>query len=90
MKLEKLKEYPIGVALILWDVKNRNISQATIDLAKYIVDFTDNTPFSIKAVAGSSGKHLVSLAEYCEDIAKREFPDFFPEEDDIDRIEQGE
>jgi hypothetical protein len=89
MDLEKVKEkgYSISTILILWDIKNKNVSQATIDLAAEIVEYEEDVPFSIKAIAGSSGKHLTSLAEYCEDIAKREFPEFFPEEDDKDRID---
>jgi hypothetical protein len=87
MDLTKLKEYPLSNLFVLWDIKNRTINQKTIDLAREIVDCDDDVAFSIKAIAGSSGKHLISLAEYAEDIAKREFPNFFPEEDDRDRVD---
>jgi hypothetical protein len=88
MDLAKVKEYPLSNLFVLWDIRNRTINQKTIELAREIVEFDEDVAFSIKAVAGSSGKHLVSLAEYAEDIAKREFPNFFPEEDDKDRVDQ--
>jgi hypothetical protein len=80
MNLESIKHLPISTILILWDIKQRHVTPATIDLAQSLSDEDWQSSLTIQALGGGNKKFLKQLGDYLYGLAQSEYPEFFLEE----------